>query len=142
MHILPVGVTFNFPLLNFIKHINTIFTIIHLVCYTCKRTDYKQQYFYVNHLLIKILARKILLLIIAKLKNNASGRSLQLKKLNHPVPKGLRPPRRFRRNVNFPYNWFFSSLSHCQRIITLASNAHPHKDGHNNVKLTFIIPST
>ena len=88
-HSLPVGVTFDFSLLDFKKHIYTIFAIIRLVCYTCKHTNYKQQYFYANLLLIKILTRKIYL-IIAKLKINASGRILLLKKLNHPIPKGLK----------------------------------------------------
>ena len=90
MHTPPLGLTFKFSLLDFIKHVCTIFAIIRLVCYTCKRTDYKQQYFYAKLLLIKILTRKLFLLRIAKLKNNDSGRSLQLKKLNHPVPKGLK----------------------------------------------------
>ena len=54
-----VGVTFNFSLLDFKKHIYTLFMIIRLVCYACKRTDYKQQYYYANLLLIKILTQKI-----------------------------------------------------------------------------------
>ena len=89
MHTPLVGVTFNFSLLDFIKHIYIIFAVIRLVCYIYKRTDYKHQYFYANLLIMKIVTRKIFLLRIAKLKNNASGRSLQLKKLNHPFPKGL-----------------------------------------------------
>ena len=90
MHTPPVGVTFIFSLLDFKKHIYVIFAIMRLNCYACKRTDYKEQYFYANLLLIKILTRKIFLLRIAKFKNNASGRSLQLKKLSHPVSKELK----------------------------------------------------
>ena len=89
MHTPDIGATFNFSLLDFKKHIYTIFAIIRLVCETRKRTNYKQQYFYANLLLIKILKRKIFLLGIAKLKKNASGRSLNIKKLNYPVPKGI-----------------------------------------------------
>ena len=89
MYTPPVGVTFNFFLFHFEKHIYTILLIICLVRYTCKRTDYKKQYNYGNHLLIKILTQKIFLLRIAKFKSNTSGRSLQLKKLNHPIPKRL-----------------------------------------------------
>ena len=90
MHTPPVGITFNFFLIHFEKHIYTIFVIICLVRYACKHTDYKQQYNYGNHLLIKILTQKIFLLRIAKFKSNTSGWSLQLKKLNHPIPKGLK----------------------------------------------------
>ena len=83
----PVAVTFNFSLLDFIKHIYTVFAITRLVCYACKRTYYKQQYFYAKLLLIKILTRKIFLLRIAKLKNNVFGRSLQLKNIKPSRPE-------------------------------------------------------
>ena len=89
MHTPPVGVTFNFSLLHSKKHIYTIFVIIRLVRYACKHTDYKQQYCYANSLLIKIQTHKIFLLKIAKFKSNTLGRSLQFKKLYHPVQKGL-----------------------------------------------------
>ena len=74
MHSPPVGVTFNVSLLHSKKHIYTIFVLIRLVRYARKHTDYKQQYYYSNHLFIKILTQKIFLLRIAKLKS--SRRSL------------------------------------------------------------------
>ena len=89
MHTPRVGVTFNCFLFHFEKHIYAISVIICFVHYTCKHTDYNQQYNYGNHLLIKILTQELFLLKIAKFKSNTSGRSLQLKKLNHPVSKGL-----------------------------------------------------
>ena len=55
MHTPPIGVTFNFSLLHFKKHIYTIYMIIRLVC---KRNDYKQQYYSANLLLIKTLTQK------------------------------------------------------------------------------------
>ena len=42
-------------------------------------TDFQQKYYYVNHLLIKILTQKIFLLKNEKIKSNASKRSLILK---------------------------------------------------------------
>ena len=89
MHTPPVGVTFNFSRSHSKKHIYTIFVIIRLVRYTRKHTDYKQQYYYANHLLIKILTPKIFVLKIAKFKSNTPGRSLQFKKLNPPISKGI-----------------------------------------------------
>ena len=59
MHTPPVGVTFNVSLLDFKKYIYAIFMIIRLVCYACERTDYKQQYDYVNLLLIKNTHTKV-----------------------------------------------------------------------------------
>ena len=53
MHTPPVGVTFNFSLLDFTKHIYTIVAIVRLVCYACKRTAYKHQYFYASFLVKK-----------------------------------------------------------------------------------------
>ena len=92
MHTPPVGVTFKFSLLDFKKYIYTIFVIICSVCYACKRTDYKQQYYYANLLLTKILThtQKKNIFTIEKFKSNASGRRLELKKLNHPFSKGLK----------------------------------------------------
>ena len=61
MHTPPVGVNFNFSLLHSKKYVYTIFVIMRLVRYASKHTDYKQQYYYANHLFIKILTHKIFL---------------------------------------------------------------------------------
>ena len=73
---LPIGVTFKLSLLYFKYNIYTIFVIIRLIRYACKRTGYKQKYYYADPLIIKIVIRKLLLLKIANFKSNASRRSL------------------------------------------------------------------
>ena len=70
MHTPPIGVTFKFSMLHLKKYIYTMFVIIRLVRYVCKRTDCKEQLYYANSLHIKALMQKLFLLKIAKFMSN------------------------------------------------------------------------
>ena len=87
MHTPSIGVTSKFSLMYFKNPIYTIFVLVRLIRYECKRTYYKQKYYCADYLLMKIVIRNVSLLKITNFKSNASRRSLLWKKLKYPVSK-------------------------------------------------------
>ena len=80
--------------------------IIRLVCYACKRTDYKQQFYYTNLLLIKILTQKIFVFKTAKIQAQRHWAELTV---NKTLPSR---PERVKDKYVFPFPFNYNSMIH------------------------------